>query len=102
MLMPIPLPNLDDRTFDDLTAEARSLIPTLQPTWTNHNVTDPGITLIELLAWLTEMLIFQVNQVPPAHYEKFLRLLNGPGWTRPDTQSLDAAARQSVLALRQR
>ena len=100
--MPIPLPNLDDRTFDDLTPEARALIPGLAPDWTNHNVSDPGITLIELLAWLTEMLLFQVNQVPPAHTEKFLRLLNGPSWTRPDTQSLDAAARQTALELRQR
>jgi hypothetical protein len=100
--MPIPLPNLDDRTFDDLTLEARALISGLAPDWTNHNVSDPGITLIELLAWLTEMLLFEVNQVPPAHTEKFLKLLNGPGCTRPDTQSLDAAARQTVLALRQR
>ena len=100
--MPIPLPNLDDRTFDDLTLEARALIPGLAPDWTNHNVSDPGLTLIELLAWLTEMLLFEVNQVPPGHTEKFLQLLNGPGWTRPDTQSLDAAARQTVLALRQR
>ena len=100
--MPIPLPNLDDRTFDDLTSEARALIPGLAPAWTNHNVSDPGITLIELLAWLTEMLLFQVNQVPAAHTEKFLRLLNGPSWSRPDTQSLDAAARQTALELRQR
>jgi len=100
--MPIPLPNLDDRTFDDLTLEARALIPGLAPEWTNHNVSDPGITLVELLAWLTEMLIFQVNQVPAAHTEKFLRLLNGPGWTRPETQSLGAAARQTVLELRRR
>src|SRR5205085_984136 len=81
LLMPIPLPNLDDRTFDDLTLEARALIPGLAPGWTNHNVSDPGITLIELLAWLTEMLLFEVNQVPPGHTEKFLQLLNGPGWT---------------------
>ena len=100
--MPIPLPNLDDRSFDDLIAEARALIPGLAPSWTNHNVSDPGITLIELLAWLTEMLLFQVNQIPPAHTEKFLRLLRGPDWTRPDTESLDAAARQTVLELRQR
>jgi hypothetical protein len=100
--MTIPLPNLDDRTFDDLTLEARALIPGLAPDWTNHNVSDPGVTLIELLAWLTEMLLFEVNQVPAAHTEKFLRLLNGPGWARQETESLDAAARQTVLELRRR
>jgi hypothetical protein len=100
--MPIPLPNLDDRTFDELTAEARALIPSLQPDWTNHNPSDPGIVLVELLAWLTEMLLFQVNQVPPANAEKFLRLLNGPDWTRSEAESLDAAVRRTVLDLRRR
>jgi hypothetical protein len=100
--MPIPLPNLDDRSFDDLTAEARALIPSLQPDWTDHNPSDPGITLVELLAWLTEMLLFQVNQVPPANVEKFLRLLNGPDWTRGEAESLDDAARRTVLDLRRR
>jgi len=100
--MPIPLPNLDDRTYADLTAEARTLLPTLHPGWTNHNPSDPGIVLVELLAWLTEMLLFQVNEVPPANTEKFLKLLNGPGWSLPATASLDLAARQTVLDLRER
>jgi hypothetical protein len=100
--MPIPLPNLDDRTYAELAAEARALIPSLHPGWTNHNPSDPGIVLVELLAWLTEMLLFQVNQVPPANTEKFLKLLNGPAWTRPETTSLDAAIHQTMLGLRER
>ena len=100
--MPIPLPNLDDRSFDELTAEARALIPGLQPDWTDHNPSDPGITLVELLAWLTEMLLFQVNQVPEANVEKFLKLLNGPGWTRPESGDLGAEIRRTVLDLRRR
>lgn len=100
--MPIPLPNLDDRSYADLTAEARALIPSLDPTWTNHNPSDPGITLVELLAWLTEMLMFQVNQVTHASTETFLKLLNGPGWARPDGVSLDAAIRQTIVGLRER
>jgi hypothetical protein len=100
--MPIPLPNLDDRTYADLMAEAQALIPSLHPAWTNHNPSDPGIVLVELLAWLTEMLLFQANQVPAANTEKFLKLLNGPGWVRPDATSLDAAIRQTVLDLRER
>ena len=92
--MPIPLPNLDDRSYAELTAEARALIPSLDPAWTNHNPSDPGITLVELLAWLTEMLLFQVDQVPPSSTEKFLKLLNGPDWSRPQSMSLDAAIRE--------
>ena len=83
--MPIPLPDLDDRSYAELTAEAQSLLPSLCPDWTNYNPSDPGITLVELLAWLTEMLLFQVNQVPPASTDKFLQLLNpqaGPGRAR--------------------
>ena len=100
--MPIPLPNLDDRSYADLTAEAQALIPSLDPAWTNHNPSDPGITLVELVAWLTEMLLFQVDQVTPASTENFLKLLNGPRWARPDGVSLDAAIRETIVGLRER
>ncbi|MGD0603065.1 MAG: hypothetical protein ABSA53_05610 [Streptosporangiaceae bacterium] len=100
--MAIPLPDLDDQSYADLTAQAQALIPALDPAWTNYNPSDPGITLVELLAWLTEMLLFQVNQVPPASTEAFLRLLNGPHWVRPDGTSLDDAIRTTILGLRER
>ena len=100
--MPIPLPNLDDQSYADLTAQAQALLPTLNPAWTNYNPSDPGVTLVELLAWLTEMLLFQVNQVPPASTETFLRLLNGPTWSRQKDESLDGAVRDTLLRLRER
>lgn len=100
--MPIPLPNLDDRTYDELTAEARALIPTLHPDWTNHNASDPGIVLVELLAWLTEMLLFQVNEIPDASTETFLRLLNGRKWSREPDTTLDDAIRDTITDLRER
>jgi hypothetical protein len=100
--MPIPLPDLDDRTFADLTAEARALIPVLHPDWTDHNPSDPGIVLVELLAWLTEMLLFQVNQIPEANTGKFLELLAGPEWSPPQGGGLDAATRQVLRELRER
>lgn len=100
--MPIPLPNLDDRAFDDLTAEARALIPVLHPDWTDHNPSDPGIVLVELLAWLTEMLLFQVNQIPEANTRKFLALLGGPQWSPPASGGLDAAIRQAMRDLHER
>jgi len=75
--MPVELPNLDDLTFDDLIAEALRLIPTYAPLWTNHNPSDPGITLLELFAYLTEMQLYRINCVPESHIRMFLKLLNG-------------------------
>jgi hypothetical protein len=103
--MPLPLPNLDDRTYNDLLEEARALIPSLYPVWTDHNPTDPGIILIELFAWLTEMIIYHLNRVPDASYIAFLRLLRGPDWHLEgelDKARLDAAIRETVLTLRER
>lgn len=75
--MPIKLPNLDDRTFADLVAEAHTLIPLHAPKWTNHNESDPGITLVELFAYLTEMQIYRLNRVTDANVCAFLRLIDG-------------------------
>jgi hypothetical protein len=99
--MPIPLPNLDDRSYAELTAQAQALLPSLYPDWTNYNPSDPGITMVELFAWLTEMLLFQVNQVTPDSVDNFLKLLNGPGWTRPDTVTQHDAITSTMLGLRE-
>jgi predicted phage baseplate assembly protein len=73
--MPLQAPILDDRTFDQILAQAKLLIPRYAPAWTNQSETDPGITLMELFAWMTEMLLYRVNQVPDRNYIKFLELL---------------------------
>lgn len=71
----IPSPKLDDRTFQDIVDEAIGLIPRYAPEWTNHNPSDPGITLLELAAWMTDLLIYRLNQVPEKNYVAFLNLL---------------------------
>ena len=71
----IPPPKLDDRSFNDIVEEAISMIPRYSPEWTNHNPSDPGITLIELAAWMTDLLIYRMNQVPDKNYVAFLNLL---------------------------
>ena len=53
---------LDDRTFQDLVNEARLRITQRCPEWNEHNVSDPGITLIELFAWMTESTIYRLNR----------------------------------------
>jgi hypothetical protein len=72
--MPLAIPNLDDRRWTDLVEDAQALIPRLAPRWTDHNVHDPGITFIELFAWLAEMQIYQLNRVGDRHREVFGRL----------------------------
>ncbi|WP_029135752.1 putative baseplate assembly protein [Nakamurella lactea] len=73
--MTIPAPDLDDRTFQDIVDEAKRLIPRYTPEWTNHNLSDPGVALIELFAWMSEMVLFRVNQVPDRLFVHFLNLV---------------------------
>ena len=77
--MPIELPNLDDRTFADLVEEGRNMIPGLAPSWTDHNPSDPGITLLELFASVTEQLIYRTDRITNEHKNVFLRLIHPPG-----------------------
>lgn len=73
--MPLPLPNLDTRRWADLVEEGRALIPRYAPRWTDHNIHDPGIMVLELLAWLVEQDIYRVNRIPDRHRRKFLGLV---------------------------
>jgi hypothetical protein len=73
--MPLPLPNLDTRRWTDLVDDGRSLIPRYSPAWTDYNAHDPGITLLELFAWIAEMDVYRTNRVPPRHVLKFLALM---------------------------
>jgi len=72
--MPLPPPNLDDRSFQDIVDETKRLIPRFTPEWTSHNVSDPGVALIELFAWMSEMVLYRVNQVPDKLLIHFLNL----------------------------
>jgi predicted phage baseplate assembly protein len=73
--MTLPTPKLDTRRFQDIVDEAKRLIPRYCPEWTDHNVSDPGITLIELFAWMTDLLLYRTNQIPDRMYIKFLDLI---------------------------
>jgi predicted phage baseplate assembly protein len=73
--MPLPTPNLDDRRFQDLVDDAKHLVQQRCPEWTDHNVSDPGVTLIEAFAQMVDQLIYRLNRVPDRHYIKFLDLL---------------------------
>jgi predicted phage baseplate assembly protein len=68
-------PNLDDRTFQDIVDEAKRLIPRYCPEWTDHNVSDPGVAMIELFAWMAESMIYRLNQVPEKTHITFLDMV---------------------------
>jgi Baseplate J-like protein len=76
--MPLSSPILDDRSYQQLRDELIRRIPVYAPEWTDHNASDPGITLIELFAFLGENLLFRYNQIPDATKLAFLRLLQIP------------------------
>jgi hypothetical protein len=90
--MPLPQPNFDDKNFDALVEESMKLIPRHAPEWTDHNRHDPGITLLELFAWLTEMQQFYLNSVGLESYLKFLKLL--------DTKRQDATPARTEINFR--
>lgn len=71
----LPKSNLDDREFNDLVQECILRIPRYCPEWTNHNPGDPGITLVEMFAWLTDQMLYRFNQVPRRYYVAFLEML---------------------------
>ena len=73
--MPLQVPNLDDRTFDQLVREAVTRIPVHTPEWNNFNDSDPGMTFVQLFAFMTENLLYRSNRIPEANRKKFLTLL---------------------------
>jgi len=73
--MPLPSPNLDDRSFDELRAEAIEAVRRLCPEWTDLSPSDPGITLLEVFAFLTDALLFRLNRLPEKAYVAFLDLV---------------------------
>jgi predicted phage baseplate assembly protein len=73
--MALPVPNLDDRRFQDLVDDAKRLVQRRCPEWSDHNVSDPGVTLIETFAFMTDQLLYRLNQVPDRMYIKFLEMI---------------------------
>src|SRR5467141_3343403 len=73
--MALPVPNLDDRRFQYLVDDAKRLVQQKCPEWTDHNVSDPGVTLIETFAWMTDQDLYRLNRVPERNYITSLELI---------------------------
>ena len=73
--MTLPQPYLDDRRFQDLVDDAKRLVAARCPEWSDHNVSDPGVTLIEAFAFMADELFYRLNRVPDKLYIAFLDLI---------------------------
>ena len=73
--MSLVIPNLDTKDFEQLMKEALAKLPAYHDTWTEYNASDPGITIIELLAWITDVNSYRLNRLGDEHYLAFLKLL---------------------------
>lgn len=71
----LPVITLDDERFEEIVERARKMIPGLYPEWTDYNYHDPGITMLELLAWLKETQQFHMDQIGEYHIQQYIRLL---------------------------
>lgn len=71
----LPDINLDQITFDEILEKAKNRIIGCYPEWTDFNYHDPGITLVELFAWLKEIQQYQLNHISDVHRKKYLKLL---------------------------
>jgi len=73
------MPVIDDRRYADIVEEIKTRIarytPEWKPVWTDYNDSDPGITLAQLVAWMSDMLLYRMGNVPKLNYLKFLELL---------------------------
>ncbi|MEZ5875586.1 MAG: hypothetical protein R3D30_12445 [Hyphomicrobiales bacterium] len=96
------VPELDDIAFEELVEEGRNLIPRYAPEWTDHNLHDPGITLIDLIAFLTDQQVYRIGFVGDSLKTAFTRLLGveprGPEaarlliWPLPEAPLFDLEA----------
>ena len=67
--------NLDDQTYEQIVRTAEGRLPWLCPAWTDHNAHDPGITILELMAWYKEMQQYHMNQFTDELRCKLLKLV---------------------------
>lgn len=105
--MSFELPNLDTKTWQQLVAQMLRQIPQYTRRWSDYNDSDPGITLLQMLAWIDESLLYQANIIPLQNDENYLRWVLGLAFSTnvtlyskaaKDTDDFDFLALQQVLA----
>jgi hypothetical protein len=76
--MPLQLPEIDSRSYQEILDEVVARIRIHNPEWTNYNESDPGITLLQLFSFMTENLLYRSRLIPDRTRLKFLNLLGIP------------------------
>ena len=71
----LPDIQLDNEYFDDILDNARNMIVSIYPEWTDFNYHDPGITMLEMFAWLKESQQYYINKIGPENIRKYLKLI---------------------------
>ena len=56
--------SIDSAALESLAADFRRAMRTHLPEWTEMNESDPGVTLVEVFAFLAENLLFRADQIP--------------------------------------
>src|SRR3954464_6582332 len=99
--MALPAPNLDDRRFQELVDDAKRLVQPRCAEGSDPKVPDPGVTLIELFAWMTDQVVYRLNRVPDRNYVKFLDLIGvrlfPPNAARADVTCCPSAPQDDVM-----
>ena len=89
--MPLPSPNLDDRSFEQLLEEAKTLVARSDCGWTDLSAGDPGAVLLEAFAYLTSMMLYRLNRLPEKVHVELLRLVfAAPALRKPDRRRVIA------------
>jgi hypothetical protein len=95
--MGVDVPILDDRSYEELLEDLRKRIPIESEAWTDHNAHDPGITILEVLTWLSESYRYELDQIEERHRRKYLALLgSGPAGPQTATAAVAVAADEAV------
>ena len=95
----LPDINLDNETFDDILENAKNSIVTIYPEWTDFNYHDPGITMLEMFAWLKEIQQYYLNKIGPDSIGKYLKLLGiRRGTKRPSECEVTVRCSDDLIA----
>lgn len=99
--MSLPSPNLDDRRFQQFVDDAKRYIQQRAPEWTDHNVSDPGVTLVETVAHMADQIVYRLNRVPEKNHLAFLDLVGitlfPPSAARTDVTFWLSAPQEDVI-----
>ena len=100
--MSLPTINLDDRTYQQILDEALARVPVHNPEWTNFNDSDPGVTILQLFAFMTESIIYRANRIPERNRLKLWKVVQGkvPSVLIPSSTNMMSACLGSAGTVR--